>query len=411
MKFSRVGVLALAISLVTGACSGSSKEPAKSKGDTDASSSQDSQANEQATMRQIIETLASDKLEGRNNNTAGGQAARQYLLDVVGKFAEPLRPDLGTTDGYLQEFAEGSNILAVVKGSELPDEYVMVGAHYDHLGNECATPGEPDQICNGAADNAAGVAEAIEIVRSIAKSGSPRRSVILALWDAEEDGLLGSRAYVAAPIVPLEKITTYINFDIQGTNLLPSLRNLTVLVGAETGGVALQAAAKEATKSTSLQTLMLSLLFGQGRSDHAPMAAAGVPSVFFTDANNGCYHGVQDDVDHLDFDKLDQQLKTSKSLAEALIATDHPASYNPDAPQSTYEDAVSMLAVVKPTVADFDILTADQQASANQYITDLEAIVAAGPDKFDDAANATLLGGAVTLVTTLASLPCDSYKA
>jgi Zn-dependent M28 family amino/carboxypeptidase len=70
-------------------------------------------------------------------------------------------------------------------------------------------------------------------------SQPPRRSVVLALWDAEEDGLVGSLYYVLHPLVPLAKTIAYVNFDIQGANLLPTLRRMSFAVGAETGGSAL----------------------------------------------------------------------------------------------------------------------------------------------------------------------------
>ena len=67
----------------------------------------------------------------------------------------------------------------------------------------------------------------------------------MALWDAEEDGLLGAEAYVADPVVPLEDTVAYLNWDIQGANLSPALAGVTVMVGTETGGPNLQAAAVE----------------------------------------------------------------------------------------------------------------------------------------------------------------------
>ena len=98
-----------------------------------------------------------------------------------------------------------------------------------------------DTICNGATDNAAGVAATLAIGRAIAtQSTPPRRSVILAFWDREEDGLLGSQFYTQNPLVPLAATVGYVNFDIQGANLLPSLRNTTFAVAAETGGARLK---------------------------------------------------------------------------------------------------------------------------------------------------------------------------
>ena len=92
----------------------------------------------------------------------------------------------------------------------------MIGGHYDHIGRNCDSDEDPtDTICNGAADNAAGVAEALTLGQTIAAAGVPRRSVIIAIWDREEDGLLGAEFYANNPIVPLADTKAYINFDIQ----------------------------------------------------------------------------------------------------------------------------------------------------------------------------------------------------
>ena len=80
--------------------------------------------------------------------------------------------------------------------------------------------------------------------------------------------------YVEDPAVPLDQTVGYVNFDIQGVNLLPSLTNATIMVGAETGGPNLVDAAGRAADASPLDTVALSLLFGQGRSDHANLAAA-----------------------------------------------------------------------------------------------------------------------------------------
>jgi hypothetical protein len=117
----------------------------------------------------------------------------------------------------------------------------MVGAHYDLEGTDCFTFDLPDDnICNGAADNAAGVAAAFMTATDFASTTAPvsgERSMIIAFWDGEEDGLVGSRASVADPLVPFDQTVVYVNFDIQGANLLRSLANTTILVGAETGGL------------------------------------------------------------------------------------------------------------------------------------------------------------------------------
>ncbi len=360
-------------------------------------------------VRELVEELASDEMNGRDNQTPGSAAARELLVGELARFADPVFPEAGEFDGYLQEYEEGTNILAVIPGGELADEFVMIGAHYDHHGNDCRGVSEDDNICNGAADNAAGVAVAVKIARSIAEDGPPRRSVIIALWDGEEDGLVGSRAYVADPAIPLAQTVAYVNFDIQGANLLPSLTNATILVGAETGGPNLIEAARRAIEATALDTSMFSLLFGQGRSDHAVLVQAGVPSVFFTDANTGCYHTVKDDIDAVDFAKLDQQIINAEALSRDLIATDDPPALDTAAPPTNFDDAVELLRLVSVAEPDFGLLPVEALPVAEQFLVDLQGVVDAGADAFDADANGILLLGAVQFVSALAEVDCDSF--
>ncbi len=353
----------------------------------------------------LVAALADDALEGRDNLTEGSLASQRLLIDQLATFAQPAYDQEG--DGaYLQPFDAGSNVLAVIPGGDLADQYVIIGAHYDHLG-ACVTNDPADTVCNGATDNAAGVAVAMSAARAIAAEGTPRRTVIIALWDAEEDGLLGAAHYASDPLAPLESTVAYINFDIQGANLLPALANTTVVVGAETGGANLVAAAQAAIAETELEEAMLSLLFGQGRSDHAVLVGAGVPSVFFTDANTGCYHTSQDDLAAVDFAKLEQQLVNGTNLLRDLAATDQLPTMTPDAPIATFEDAESMLAVVQRGMPDMGLLSQDAQASTDQFLADLEAMVAGGPQAFDGDSIATLLAGSIVLVEALTARECQ----
>jgi hypothetical protein len=113
-------------------------------------------------------------------------------------------------------------------------------------------------------------------------------------------------------------------------------------------------------------------------------------------------------VDVIDFDKLGQQIRTAEALTRDLVATDAVPSFVADAPAATYEDAVSMLEVVRQGEADFGLLPG-YQADGEQFLADLEAMVDAGPDAFDDAAVGTLLGGSAALVEALASGECDGF--
>lgn len=351
-------------------------------------------------VRTIVETLASDEFAGRDNLADGSIKSQAFLVAELAAFAEPL------TDEFLQQYELGANIVGVIPGGDLADEYVMLGAHYDHLGRECRGVSPLDDICNGATDNATGVAVAIEVARSIAAQGTPRRSVIVALWDGEEDGLVGSAEFVNDPRTPLSQIVAYLNFDIQGANLLPALANTTFMIGAETGGPSLLGAALDATAASTLDTESFSIVFGQGRSDHAVFAGVGVPSVFFTDANTGCYHTVKDDIDAVDFGKLDQQIATATALAITLAATDTPPVFNGSAPVSVHGDAAALLDVVRAAEPELGLLGQEAALAAGIFRDDLVRIVDAGPTAYDDAAIGIVLGGAAALVDGFASTEC-----
>ena len=151
---------------------------------------------------------------------------------------------------------------------------------------------------------------------------------------------------------------------------------------------------------------MLSVVFGQGRSDHVNLIAQGVPAVFFTDATNACYHTAQDDLRAVNFDKLDQQVITASALIDDLASTDAPPVFDPAAPVATYDDAVALLAIAEPAQADFALLGPDGEAVSEQLLADLQTIVDAGPDAFTDETIGTLLGGAAGFIEALTTGDC-----
>ena len=181
-------------------------------------------------IRRDIEFLASDRLEGRLAGTPGNDSAAAYL-------ARRYR-SLGLTElapGYLQPFDALSaqdahmgrteprptqNVVALLRGRDpaLRDEYVVIGAHFDHLGRSTMFALDPeagDAIRNGADDNASGTAAVLDLARLLA-ANPPRRSVIFVNFSAEELGVLGSSWFVNHPPVPLERIVAMLNFDMVG---------------------------------------------------------------------------------------------------------------------------------------------------------------------------------------------------
>lgn len=193
------------------------------------------------TAEAHIGFLASDDLEGREAGYKSGRIAGNYIeanLRALGlepwngsSYRQPfeayrierqkkgryqVHPDsIAQLSGNVHQKLQLSNVMARIEGRN-PDEVVIIGAHYDHLGVDPLLDG--DMIYNGADDNASGVAATLQIARAFVTSGvQPERTIIFAFWDGEEKGLLGSEYFMQSVSDP-EKIKGYINFDMIGRN-------------------------------------------------------------------------------------------------------------------------------------------------------------------------------------------------
>lgn len=348
-----------------------------------------------------VNYLASDELDGRDNLSPESAQARAYLIDQLRDIAVGLTPGAAGDAAFEQEFDQGTNVLAMIPGGDLADEYVIVGAHYDHF-NGCGA------ICNGATDNVAGVAAALAIAREISDNPRPlRRSVVFAFWDAEEDGLLGSAYYLRHPLVPLAKTVAYVNYDIQGANLLPSLRGLSFAVAAETGGPRMFELLSEATAASDLDVYALSFIFGQGRSDYFNFVNGRVPTVFFSDSTGPCYHTSRDDVSVVDFGKLAKQAEIGTRLVERLAHTPVLPSYVRTS--VSYRDAETVLEIITRALDDIDRFPAEDQTFVRDLHAQIEQVVADGPQKFDAGDITALAGGVARVVELLTEQPCDGF--
>ncbi|HEY8516305.1 MAG TPA: M20/M25/M40 family metallo-hydrolase [Candidatus Binatia bacterium] len=377
--------------------------------------------NATAGVREVVTRLTKQDFAGRYPGTRGAERAREYLIEQLQRIGRGLGKGSGK-DAYRQPFVvdgvEGVNLLAVIPGRERPDEVVIVGAHYDGLGKHgdaqghCAASNDPGgEICPGATDNAAGVAAVLGIGDAISRMPvKPRRSVVLALWDAEEEGMLGSRAYVERPLVPLADTVAYVNFDIVGAVLLPSLRSMSFAVGAETGGDELRDVVRAAIASERLQMWPFSSAFAQTRSDNATFIAARVPSVFFTDATGGCYHTVRDTLDMVRFPKLRLQSRIGYRTVVALAESgERPRFVAPGTPPATYDDAVALGAVLEAASADLTLLEPADRETLQAAAARVAEVVRAGREAFAAADAAGVLRAAGETLAVLQRVPCRRY--
>lgn len=251
-----------------------------------------------------IATLSDPKFEGRAAGSPGGVAARRYVLErmqviglqaVSGSHVFPFTFARMTMKGRVE--GEGANVLGMCAGTDPKLPMFVVSAHYDHLG---VRDGE---IYHGADDNASGVAVMLEMAAYCVKQPF-RRTVVFAAFDAEEGGLQGAKAFLAAAPVPRERIALNVNLDmvsrsdrreifIAGTHHTPSLK------------APLEEVAKRAP---------VTVLFGHDRpvaisggvddwtglSDHGPFHEARIPFVYFGVEDHADYHKPTDTANRID---------------------------------------------------------------------------------------------------------------
>lgn len=259
-------------------------------------------------IRNDIAYLASDKLGGRLTGTPGNDSAAAYIARRYASLK--LRAPYS---GYLQKFIARpaaaahagdtagkptQNVIAILRGSDpaFAGQYIVIGAHFDHLGNETRYAMDPEAknaIRNGADDNASGTAAVMQLARMLSIS-KPRRSVIFAAFSGEEAGLLGSEYFVQNPPVPLDSIVAMVNFDMVGR-----LKDDKLLVYGTGTATELSALLDSANTRSGPAFTVAGGGDGFGSSDQSSFYAKNIPVLhFFTDIHDD-YHRATDDVEKI----------------------------------------------------------------------------------------------------------------
>jgi hypothetical protein len=195
------------------------------------------------------------------------------------------------------------------------DEYVILGAHYDHLGlgeQNSLAPSLIGTVHPGADDNASGTAGVIELARAAAASGVHRRGFLFLCFAGEEEGLLGSAYYAAHPMKPLEKAVAMINMDMIGR-----LRDNKLYVGGVGTGSTLQPLVEKASAHSGLKTDQ-SEAGGYGASDHTSFTSRQVPTLFFFSGLHSDYHKPGDTWDKINSPDAVRVLAEVSEIATAL---------------------------------------------------------------------------------------------
>lgn len=254
-------------------------------------------------LKKHVYTLASDSLEGRGFGTLGGRKAAIYIAN---QFKDAgILPWKGK---YLHQFisemtfckVEGANIVGYIEGSDslLKDEYVVIGAHYDHLAYKIKNDNKV--VYNGADDNASGTAVIIEIGRWLSKNRSTlKRSVILIAFDGEEAGLIGSNYLVKNSQIPINKICAMFSLDMVGMLKQYGGINLEGDKTIRNGDDLLIELAKKHQINVKNDGAKVSY-----RTDTSPFGSIGIPAVHVYTGLISPYHKPEDDANLLDYEGM-----------------------------------------------------------------------------------------------------------
>jgi Zn-dependent M28 family amino/carboxypeptidase len=307
-------------------------------------------------VREIVSVLAADSMEGRRTGTSGSARAARFLAERMGSYG--LEP--GGDGGYFQQVRyqavpgpEGEqlrlggtnagdsvpgrpvsdvNVIGLVRGSdpELRKEAVVLGAHFDHVG--IGKPVAGDSIYNGADDDASGVATVLAAARALAKA-PPRRTVIFLLTSGEEQGVLGTRAYLEHPTFPLSRTVADLQVEMVGRpdSLAGGVGKLW-LTGYErsTMGASLAKAGLPVVADPRPDFRFFE------RSDNIVFALRGIPAHTLSSFSlHPDYHQPSDEVERIDFDHLRRAADVVTRATRALADGAPPTWYRGAVPTAT----------------------------------------------------------------------------
>ncbi|CAL2101814.1 M28 family peptidase [Tenacibaculum sp. 190130A14a] len=269
---------------------------------------------------------ASDEFEGRNTGEPGQKKAVKYLKDfyVNSGIVSPLGGD-----DYFQEvpseylsnnrrgmtLKDSENVVAFIKGTEKPEEIVVISAHLDHEGVK------DGEIYNGADDDGSGTVAILEIAEAFKKAADagkgPKRSVLFLHVTGEEKGLLGSKYYTENPIFPLANTVTNLNIDMIGRvdDRHKGQPNYIYLIGSDKLSTELHNVSEAMNKKYT--NIALDYKYNDEndpnrfyyRSDHYNFAKHNIPIIFYFNGTHADYHQPSDTPDKINYEMLEKRAR------------------------------------------------------------------------------------------------------
>lgn len=299
-----------------------------------------------ASARQLLSVLAHDSLQGRLSGTQSAMSAARFIasemeqvgleplgddgfLQTVPLVAGARRPSLAESMAAFDTVAEdrrlpAANVVGLLRGSDaaLRDEYVIVGAHYDHVGMNAARAVNGDSIFNGADDDASGVVAMLETARQLAAE-APARSVIFVAFTGEENGMTGTRWYLRNAPRPLERTVADIQIEMigrpdslaggAGKGWLTGYERSTMGPMLSAAGIAVVADPRPAMNFFA-------------RSDNYPFAQAGIPAHTISSfGGHADYHQPSDEIETIDFEHFAALINATAQAVRVIADGERPA--------------------------------------------------------------------------------------
>lgn len=246
-----------------------------------------------------VEFLSSDSLMGRRTGTEGAKMAREYIIQRFHSLnLKPLNdsylhPFENPLSGQIDNLDSSINLAGMIEGISKPEQYILITAHYDHLGSEGGV------IYNGADDNASGVAGMLAAATHFSLN-APAHSIIFVAFDAEEVGLAGAQYFTENPPVDLNQIRLVVNLDM-------------ISVNTENRFIASGTAHHPFTRpfiEAQAESSPLDIVLGYDTdqwpqnwtfaSDHGPFHREGVPYIYFGVEDHEQYHQPGDTFENID---------------------------------------------------------------------------------------------------------------
>ena len=276
---------------------------------------------ESESLRQLLYVYASDFFQGRETGTLGQKRAVTFLKEFYE--SKGIKAGAGSED-YFQKMTltikgeeiDTENVIAIIEGSEKPEEYLVISSHLDHIGTH------EGEINNGADDDGSGTVTLLEIAeafqKSVADGNGPKRSIIFLHVTGEEKGLLGSEYYTNNPLYPLVNTVANLNIDMVGRTDPKRVNdnpNYIYLIGSDRLSTELHEISEEVNKATV--NIDLDYTYNArddpnrfySRSDHYNFAKNNIPVIFYFNGTHDDYHKPTDTVEKIEFDLMETRAR------------------------------------------------------------------------------------------------------